>query len=275
MPPESALLTTWLEKNQNMKIRKNARIPKDFEQRRQIYKLWKKNVDPEELRIRSDGCLYNLWDKSEIPKVRHPECEKNRIYYAEQYEKDSCPHYIRLYKKLDCEICVATLSIYSTDKHYPHLVNMFSKVERVKLEVLNDWYIVSSKNVELAKDLIMDDLDVEPSELVASAVDVEEEEDIVETPIVGNKRARVEVPQPENIVDLDLLEPPAKVVAIPENGPADFHEALIRAIFFRNISEKAKSLKPVAFVDEEAYQQNPFAFLDSDDHSQQNPFALV
>lgn len=258
MPEPSNSLNQWIEKYKFKRMRINARIPKEFTDRRNIFKQWKKDIDPEEFKIRSNSVLFKSREKNKdaFTADKYPHLSIDRVYYAKQYSKSKCGCTNHTLLKCECPKCIMDLSIYSNDQYYCRLVKLFEKFESVKLEEIHEWYIACSKNYESTKETIMADHDIEDSQLPVDAVDVDDISLIeqVEEPIIGSKRSREVYEQPE------LVEPLPKVAAI-DGLDREFYECLQRALFYGAINEKAENLKDTVFIDEDAYQANPFAFI--------------
>ena len=266
MPKQSTRLTLWFEKYQWKKLRKNARIPDEYHKRLDIYKNWKKSISPEEFELRKNPVLFKFHIKNKKPIAWFPDAEIDRVYYAKQFEKDKCgcKHTSSMKAKWECQTCVKKLSIYSSDKNYNRLVKLFENVESVKIEEINEWYIVCNKEYGPTKNTIMSDHDLDDSQLpndVDSVNLAEDEEEVgtVETPVVGTKRTREEAEI--EIVDLDLLEEQSRPSSIATFDPANFNAQLISALIFAGANQNRKKFKNTKFVDETEYQNNPFLFI--------------
>lgn len=265
MPQQSKELTLWFEKYQGKKLRKNARIPKEYTERLTIYKNWKKSISPEEFELRSNTVLFEFHLRNRNPIAHFPDLETHRVYYAKQFEKDkcSCKYTHSLKAKWECRTCVGKLSIYSSDENYNRLVKLFENIESVKIEEINEWYIVCNKEYGPTKNTIMSDHDLDDSQLPndVDSVDLAEDEEVeaVETPVVGTKRTREEAEI--ELVDLDLLEQESRPSLIATFDPSNFNAQLISALIFAGADQNRKKYKNSKFVDEGEYQNNPFLFI--------------
>lgn len=263
MPEQSKQLGDWIEKYKYKRLRINARIPKEYTDRLNAYKNWKKNTSPEEFAICSNSVLFKLRERNMNPVDNFPDLEIDRIYYAKQFEKEKCGcKYTRgTLAKWECPECVQQLSIYSSDERYCRLVKLFEEIEAVKIDEINESYIVCGKEYAPTKNTLMAEYDIDDSQLPndIDLVELDVDTEIAEEPITGSKRNREEAEI--EIIDLDHLEQehvPAH--AIPFDAP-NFNIDLINALLFAGVNQNRKKFKNAKFVDEADYQANPFAFI--------------
>lgn len=224
MPEISEELEKWIWNwyGNGKKLRKNAKIPKEFTHRNQIFEDWKKNVSEEDLVDFTNQHLLRAY-LAEITYGVKTGCDffqdlkKERIYYAQQYEKEKCTcKYSRGKKKFECRQCILSLSIYENDENFKRLIRLFEKNEDIVFEEVADWYIVCNKNYDSAKDTIMADHDIEDSQIQEEIPLIEDDlVEIIEKPITGSKRTREEA----EIIDLDEYCPSGTSCLDQQNNP--------------------------------------------------------
>lgn len=247
----SQQLQEWITKFSNNRLRKNAKIPQEYTNRINTFEQWKNNMDPEELKVHSNRVLFeHRFDAVE----QLPSLINGSIYYAAQYEKEkcNCKWTKGLIEKKKCIDCVESLTVYQSDEFFLRLTNVFSSFEDITLDEIQDTYILFGKNYEASRDAIMAEHDIEESQLPAEVIDIEDVTDI--EVVVGSKRNR------EVYDEQETVEPPQKIAAI-EGLEKEFRECIQRALYYSAVDEKIKQFKNTIFVDEGAYQANPFAFV--------------
>jgi hypothetical protein len=251
MKEPSQKLKEWIYKYTNNRLRKNAKIPQEFTDRINTFEQWKNNMDPEELKVYSNRVLFeHRFDAIE----QLPSLINGSVYYAAQYEKEkcNCKWTKGLIEKKKCASCFESLTVYQSDEFCLRLVNVFGAFEDIALDEIYETYIVFGKNYEAAREAIMAEHEIEESQLPVEAIDIEDVTDI--EVVVGSKRNR------EVYVEQENMEPPQKIAAI-EGLEKEFRECIQRALYYSAVDEKIKQFKNTIFVDEGAYQANPFAFV--------------